>query len=263
MAVVIAPELVVRSVLLRRRLARLVAAAGLLLLPGPWSALAASQTVCRPSVSADTDRAALPLGETLGLSVTLDPGCAGTRERRHLELVLQPTGDVAADRRLGLALADLVDALPPDFGGVGVVSGDGLAPDGRIKELAPTTDRGKVRAALQAFGGGGPSQPLHVLLNAARAVYLPTEPDLPKLVGRRHIVVIADASAPAGRDQTIDLEAKAADEDAIELLRYCLGGACPPCPGPRTPMSQASRRWLPILRRGCSAWPCRPWRRFG
>lgn len=231
MAVVIAPELDARRGSFRRLLACLVSAAGLLLLPGTWSTRAATLAVCRPSVSAAADRAALPLGETLGLSVNLAPGCTGTPERRHLELVLQPTGDAAADRQLGLALADMVDGLPADFGGIGVVSGDGLTPDGQIMELAPTTDRAKVRAALLAFGGGGgPSQPLHVLLNAARAVYLPAEPDLPKLVGRRHIVVIADASAPAGRDQTIDIEAKAADEDAIELLRYCLGSACPNLP---------------------------------
>ena len=93
-------------------LSRLLAGAGLLLLPGPWSAppaRAATTAVCEPTVAATLDRDTLPLGETLGLSVTLDPRCAGTRERRHLELVLQPTGDAAADGRLGAALADLID----------------------------------------------------------------------------------------------------------------------------------------------------------
>ncbi len=219
-------------------LSRLLAGAGLLLLPGPWSAplaRAATTAVCEPTVAATLDRDTLPLGETLGLSVTLEPRCAGTRERRYLELVLQPTGDAAADGRLGAALADLIATLPADFGSIGVVSGDGRLPSGQVKELLPTADRPLVQATLRAFGGSGVSPvPLDELLQVARAVYVAPDPIRAKVVGRRHIVVVGHASAPLGRAQTIDLEAGAAHEDGIELLRYCLGAACLPLPWTET-----------------------------
>lgn len=224
----------------RRRgawLRRLVVGGALLLLPAAWAppaARAATLAVCQPGVTADVDRSVLPLGETVGLSLTLDPRCGDVPERRHLELVLQASGDAAADRKLGEALAGLVDTLPADFGNIGLVSGDGLTPSGMLRELPPTTDRAKVRAALRAFGGGGNPQDLDVLLKAARAVYLPPNLNSPKMVGRRHIVMVGNAAAAVGRAQTLDLEAVAARSDAIELLRYCLGSGCSPLPWTET-----------------------------
>jgi len=222
---------------------RLVVTGLLLLLPAPLTPAvrAATQSVCQPGVTADVDRWVLPLGETVGLSLTLDPRCSDVPERRHLELVLQASGDAAADRKLGEALAGLIDTLPADFGNIGLVSGDGLTPSGMLKELPPTTDRAKVRAALRAFGGGGSPQDLDLLLKAARAVYLPPNLNGPKVVGRRHIVMVGNAAAEVGRAQTLDIEAVAARSDAIELLRYCLGAGCAPLPWTETvPVADAA-----------------------
>lgn len=197
---------------------------------GPRRAVAAGE-VCSPVVALAVDRERLPLGASVTVDISLDPNCRSQPELRHLALVLQPTGQAAADAALGAALADLLEDLGGALGPAALISGEGQGAGGGPRVWPLQADHRAVVAGLRAYGAGGAPQSLDLLLRAARSEFLAPEPGKPKPLGRRTIAIVAHRGAEAGRASALELELEAAREDAIEVLYHCLGVGCPALPG--------------------------------
>jgi Mg-chelatase subunit ChlD len=228
----------------------------------------AQATSCKPKSTLQRNPARIQLGETVGITLTLDPGCGDVILPRHYIFVLQPWADAAEVEALRSALDEFFSQ--PGLSGslVGLVLGQTDAsaatptslppplptqvPRDLPMVLAPTWNLFNVRTVLRRFGPALPGLSLDQLLRKARDMYVDLEEEDPaNLNGKRHIVIIGGAAAAVGRLSTLSFEAALARDSAIDVDWYCLGGGCQAVEGirPHEPTSVAQvQRSLEALR---------------
>lgn len=200
-------------------------------LAAPASAAPSRQALatCFPRVVQRLDRVAASLGEPVGVTIDVEPGCAAETLPRHHMLALQPWPDAlgaAAARDLAVDFVNAT-AFPTQLG---VILGD----DPGMRVYPVGTARTALDAALRTFQPTSAGATLAGLVHAAYNRYAEaangtTGPALPP--GRRAIVVIGHAGAPIGYEPQLLFDLKVARSFAIDVHQICVGGGCPRFPG--------------------------------
>ncbi len=215
----------------------------------PDSGVLAQADDCQLDASASLDASSIALGEDVGVQVDVEADCGGLVLPRHYVIAAQPWTPAQADRLGGVR--DTLDAwlADLDFGDsqVGLVLGneDPAAPTvtprptplptaeprPRAQAVRLTQNRFLLQTGLAGFAPADPGLALSDLVVESRGQFLDAEARDPDFRGRRHILIIGRADAPLGRASTLDFELGLAEETAIDVRWFCIGGGCPDLPG--------------------------------